>query len=109
MNKKPRILHRGDIFLNKYAGWRTLFVYINTSGRYANGVGFIQFKSKTIIEKAQYYKEDIQYKAESFPLVGHLNVKNMWIQTIMENLTDDSFFTQYDETGHKKYDPIHKQ
>lgn len=101
--RSPRTLHRGDIFLNKYAGWRSLFVYINTSGRYANGVSLVRAQDKNIVQKTQYYKEDLRYDIDAFPLVGHINIQQMWENSVMENLTDVSFFADYDTTGQKKH------
>ena len=99
MNER-RVLHRGDIFLNKWAGWMTLFVYFRTSGRYCYGVSITNVEGKYAIRNAQYYKEDIMYDAEHFPIVGKVNINEMWISAVFENIPDKNFMKAYTDNGH---------
>lgn len=101
---EKRTLHRGDIFLNRWAGWMTLFIYFRTSGRYCYGVSITNVEKKHIIKNAQYYKESIVYDTEHFPLVGKININDMWIQAVLAGIPDKSFINEYKENGNKKYD-----
>ena len=98
---EKRTLHRGDIFLNRWAGWQTLFVYFRTCGRYCYGVSITNVLGKQKVRSSQYYKEDLGYDAEHFPLVGHMNIEQMWIQSVFDKV-DMTMLREYEETGHKK-------
>lgn len=102
MEQTKHILHRGDIFLNKWAGWLSLFVYIRTAGRLCHGIGMAKFHGKWKISKASYYKQDLEYDAEHFPLVGKINIQKMWTETILYHLSDKNFLDNYLEDGHQK-------
>lgn len=102
MRKEARVLHIGDVFLNKYAGWRTLFVLTKTSGRFCNGISLVRFYGEDKISEAQYYKESIQYDDEAFPLVGHINIKELWKVAILHSLTTDDFMKEYEDSGMRR-------
>ena len=101
---EKRTLHRGDIFLNRWAGWQTLFVYFRTSGRFCYGVSITKVFGKYKVESAQYYKEDISYDTEYFPLIGNININDMWLNAVFGGITDMERLSEYDEEGHRKHD-----
>lgn len=105
MNNEKRTLHPGDVFLNRYAGWQTILVYIRSSRHkdpLAHCVYIVKVDGKTMVKEGFYYKHDLQYDKEAFPYLGHIDLKEMWKNTILSALTDKSFFDEYDETGHVK-------
>ena len=76
-----RELKRGDIFLNLWARWKTIFVYMGTNQGVCYGITFVEFKGKSEVQEAQYYKESLQ-DAERFQLIGHIDLLEMWKQNI---------------------------
>ena len=101
--KTKRELKRGDIFLNLWAGWKTIFVYLGTNQRVCYGFTLVEFKGKSEVQKAQYYKESLQ-DAERFPLIGHIDLLEMWKQNIHNGTLIGCYNRQYDETGKKIYE-----
>ena len=101
MPKEKFTIKRGQIFLNRWAGYKTLFVYLNTSGRLANGICFVTVNGKTIIRKGQYYRQDLA-DANYFPKVGFIDIRKMWETALQNGITDNELIDkEYDSiTGH---------
>ena len=106
-NKKPRF-KRGQIFLNRWAGYKNLFVYLNANGQYAYGISIITINGEIKIQKAIYYKHDLS-DTEHFPVVGFIDIRTMWLTALENGLTDTKQIdAEYDtKTGHKKL-PVKK-
>ena len=99
---EPRKLKRGQIFLNLWAGWQSLFVYLRTQKDLCYGVGITKVNGKYKVRNVQYYKHDLQNDAEHFPLMGEIDINEMWLSTVLENISlrYKLIYQNYDEMGH---------
>lgn len=98
---EKRTLKRGDILLNLWAGWQTMFVYLKTSGTLAHGVTLVKFYGKYKIQKASFYRSDLNDE-KNFPLVGHIDVMEMWKTAILNGIVVGFHNNHYDESGYSK-------
>lgn len=96
-----RVLKRGQIFLNRWAGWQTIFIYLRSDARNCHGIAITKCKSKYGVRLASYSKSDIQYDAEHFPCIGKMDITNMWINTALCHIITPDVLKEYDETGHR--------
>ena len=95
-----RKLKRGDILLNRYAGWMDYFLYLGSNGRTAYGVSFIKIDGKYKTKQVTYYTSALK-EEDKFPVVGYIDVKSLWENAFLNGITDTRFMENYDETGHK--------
>ena len=82
-------MKRGDIILNRWAGYVDVryFIYLKTSGRYVSGLEVVRNK----ISKAQYYKDEMKNAFHdgkpAYKIVGHINIDKV-IADILQPFKD---------------------
>lgn len=101
MSDNNRVLEKGTIYLNRFAGWRTLFVYEKTSGTLAKGYNITLVYGKNKIEEAIYYKSALNDTIK-FPAVGKINLQEVMIQAILNSIDKKELLTnEYEKNGHR--------
>lgn len=97
-----RTFKRGEILLNLWAGYKTLFMYLGSNGSMAYGVALTEVDGKNRIRRANYYLSSLADR-ERFPTVGFIDVQGMWEKAFEEALYDiREVNDRYGPDGHRK-------
>ena len=79
-------MKRGTIVRNLWQPrHESLLVYMGTDGKYANMLWLLDGKFEG---KHHFYKQDILYDRENFPIVGYVNYEKVMVDAIKQGLTE---------------------